>query len=299
MVRRLVLIPLALAALLVFTASASASQIVGRNATDVRLEVNAKGMALVMFRQGGSLKHVLAWGAANDNVKFKLDYSGGYGAFGAALWKTFNDESSPYDGAPLHWLVAARRAPDGSWWALQTWQRMLPNYGYVPWKPLQSAWELHLSHWTGPLPQLEIWLDWVYHGRFHHLFGRYTYRDRPVYGNGSTPVGNPTDPYGRNIYVDTYNSAYGSGWKREMSFLTHRPNGNFCYGFYPRQSIYDGGRRPAGHGQRYRATVIGPGVAPDAYWEGQGLGAYDRTLDARMNALEDQVSQSDPHCQKD
>lgn len=300
MARCVLAVAVLLALLLGAAGTARASQIIARDATDVRLEVNAKGMALVTFRQRGSVERVLAWGATNGDVKFKLDYSGGWGAFGKPVWKTFADASRPYEGPSLHWLVAARKGPDGSYWALQAWQRMLPMYGYAPWKPLQSAWELHLSHWTGEeVPRLEIWLDWVYRGRFHHLFGRYTYRGKPVYGYSNTPGGNPLDPYGRNVYVDTYNSAYGPGWEREMGFLTHKPSGTFCYGFYPHTSAYDGRRTPASHGTRYRATVIGPGVAPDAYWEGADPGAYDPVLDAQMNQLEEQVVGSDPRCQKD
>jgi len=41
----------------------------------------------------------------------------------------------------------------------------------------------------------------------------------------------PLDSYGRNVFVDTFGSAYGPGWKRENSFLTHGPGGAFCYGF--------------------------------------------------------------------
>ena len=289
---------LALVALLAPAGAAQASDIIGRNATGVKLEVNAQGMALVTFRSAGRLRHVLAWDAVNEEVDFRLDYSGGWGTFKKAVWKTFQDASRPYGGPELHWLVVARRAPDGSYWALQAWQRMLPNYGYAPWKPLQSAWELHLSHWRGPVPKLEIWLDWVYSKHFHHLFGRYTYRGKPVYGYSNTSSGVPLDPYGRNVYVDTFDSAYGPGWKREMSFLTHRPRGNFCFGFYPRRSVYDGSQRPAGNGERYRATVIGPGVAPDAYWEGQGLGAFEPGLEAEMNALGDEIAGSDPRCQQ-
>ncbi len=295
---RVLLLALVLCGILVLSAPANASRIIGRDTTDVRLQVNGKGMALVTFKSQGQQKRVLAWGALNEDTKFKVDYSGGYGAFGEPVWKTFKDMSLPYDGPGLHWLVAARKAPDGSYWALQAWQRMLPNYGTPPWKSLQAAWELHLSHWTGPVAQLEIWLDWVYSGRFHHLFGRYTYQGQPVFGYGNTPSGNPTDPFGRNVYVDTFNSAYGSGWKRDMSFLTHRPAGNFCYGFYPRKSLYDGSQRPAGNGERYRATVIGPGVTPDAYWEGAGLGSYDSALDAQMNELARQVAEGDSRCQK-
>jgi hypothetical protein len=288
----------AVAVALAAAAPASGSQIIGRNATNVKLKVDAKGRALVTFRDAKGVKRVLAWGAVNDDVRFKLDYSGGYGAFKKPLWKTFKDASRPYDGPPLKWLVTARKARDGSYWAIQSWQRMLPNYGYTPWRASQKVWELHLSHWRGPVPKLEIWLDWVYRGKFHHLFGRYTYRGKPVFGYAHTPTGVPLDPYGRNVYVDTLGSAYGPGWKREMSFLTHRPNGNFCYGFYPRRSVYDGSQRPAGHGSRYRATIIGPGVTPDAYWEAAGLGAYDPALDAEMNAVGVKIANGDSACQK-
>ena len=44
----------------------------------------------------------------------------------------------------------ACKAPDGSYWALQSWQRMLPNLGYAPWKKLQRARELHPGVQFGP-----------------------------------------------------------------------------------------------------------------------------------------------------
>src|SRR3990172_3483329 len=112
--QRLVSLLVALTAVLVLSASANASRIIGRDATDVRLQVNAKGMALVTFKSNGQQKRVLAWGAVNEDTKFKLDYSGGYGAFDEPVWKSFRDASLSYDGPELHWLVAARKAPDGS-----------------------------------------------------------------------------------------------------------------------------------------------------------------------------------------
>ena len=88
-----------------------------------------------------------------------------------------------------------------------------------------------------------------------------TYLGKPVHGFRSTSAGVPLDTFGRNVYLDTLNSGYGKGWRRENSFLVHKPTGKFCYGFYSH------GGRPPGAGQRYRATVIGPGVTPDVYWE--------------------------------
>ncbi len=181
----------------------------------------------------------------------------------------------PYDGAELHWLVASCRAPDGSYWALQSWQRMLPNYGLRP-SPKQAVWELRLSHWTGEPAVLEVATNWAYR-RFDHIFGRFSYLASPVYGFRSTSAGVPLDSFGRNLYVDTFNSAYGRGWKRENSFLMHSGSGAFCYGFFRH------GTRPAGAGERYRATIIGPGVTPDVFWQSEAPGPYSRELDALAN----------------
>ena len=79
--------------------------------------------------------------------------------------------------------------------------------------------------------------------------------------------------------------AYGRGWRRENSFVTHKGTGVFCYGFY-RHDPTSGGyvappswprhdRRGPGVGKRYRLTVPGPGVTPDIRWEGPGLHPYD------------------------
>ena len=54
---------------------------------------------------------------------------------------------------------------------------------------------------------------------------RFTYQGLPVYGFSHKLSGEPLDDYGRNIYLDTFNSAYGPGWRRENGFLTHNPTG--------------------------------------------------------------------------
>src|SRR2546430_4327389 len=69
------------------------------------------------------------------------------------------------------------------------------------------------------------------------------------YGFQSTETGQPPDTYGRNVYVDTFDSAYGTGWKRENSFLTHRPKGSFCYG------VYAHGNRPSRRCRRDRKST--------------------------------------------
>jgi hypothetical protein len=276
-------------------APAYGSQLVDRNASNVKLAANANGEALLTYSAGGQVKHVLAWGAVNaiaptsahQQVKFSLDYAGGYGKYHRDYWKTFGTSCGSYDGPPLGWLVAACKAPDGSYWALQAWQRALPNYGLPP-APDQSAWDLHLSHWTGPIAALTIKEDWSYR-RFDHLYGSLTYNGGGVYGFRSTRAGVPLDTFGRNLYVDTFGSVYGAGWKRENSFLTHKPNGTFCYGFYPH------GSHPSGKGTKYRATVIGPGVTPDILWQGNAPGPYDRATDLAANA-EQHAAFADPAC---
>src|SRR5579872_55184 len=43
-----------------------------------------------------------------------------------------------YTGPQLAWMVVACTAPDGSYWAIQSWQRLLPDYGLTP-SPAQAA----------------------------------------------------------------------------------------------------------------------------------------------------------------
>lgn len=265
--------------------SATASQLIDRNAHNLKLAINAKGEALITYTAGGRLKHVLAWDAINaraptrggKQIAFKLDYAGGWGKYHREYWRTFGSYCGRYDGPPLAWFVAACKAPDGSYWALQAWQRGLPNYGVTP-TAAQSSWELHLSHWRGALPVLSIVVDWAYR-RYDHLFGRLTYAGNAVYGFHSTSAGVPLDTFGRNIYLDTFGSAYGEGWSRENSFLTHTGRGSFCYGFYPH------GAHPEGTGTRYRATVEGPGVMPDVMWQGTAPGPYNASVDDQANEL--------------
>jgi hypothetical protein len=321
--RRSFVLALAVAAAVVAVPVANASQLIDRNAANVKLLINKQGEALLTYTKGGKSMHVLAWGAVNAlpptvdaaQVEFKLDYQGGWkkhylddpavrrlqaeykklkrtqssylgspvvkqlsakSAFARDYWrKSFNGFCPRYTGPKLAWFVAACTAPDGSHWAIQQWQRQLPNYGVQP-NATQSVWELRLSHWTGELPVLEVEMDWAWH-RWDHLYGKYTYRGEPVYGFASTPSGQPLDGFGRNLYVDTLDSAYGKGWKRENSFLTHKGTGAFCYSINPHHP------HPAGNGVMYRATIQGPGVTPDVMWTGTPRGPFDKEADAISN----------------
>jgi hypothetical protein len=307
-VKRLLLPSLLLA--LAAVPPAFGSQVLDRNASSVRLAVDRAGHALVTYEAGGHVKHVLVWGAVNarapgpevPQVRFRRDYSGGFGAFGRPLWRTFRNACGPYDGPALSWLVAACEAPDGSYWALQAWQKNLPHRGVDPWLAAQSEWELHISHWTGPPAKLEVWTDWAYADRVHDLFGQFTYLGVPVHGFATGRV--PRDSYGRNLYIDTLDSRYGAGWKRETSVVSRRPNGNFCYSFWPTRDVTLPGSplRPAGDGKRYRITAMGPGVTPDVSWEGADPGDFDPgdvadvAREREANAIVDRVAAGDSLC---
>lgn len=294
-------------------ARSGATEIIDRNVRDPVFKVDASGRAGITYTtQTGTVRHALVWGAVDAyapqagarQMKFKKDYAGGWGVFRKDIVATMQNTCAPVAMPALPWLVSACRAKDGSFWALQYWQRMLPNLGLKPWQPEQAAWELHVSHWTGEVARLEVHLDWSYSVHFHHLFGRLTYRGRPVYGFSSTPTGAPLDGWGRNLYLDTFDSAYGQGWRRENSFLAHTGTGVFCYGFYPHPPYegYPQGDRPPGNGERYRITVLGPGVTPAIGWEGGGLPDYDQAdpsllqHEQTMNDL--QRSLNDPLCRQ-
>jgi hypothetical protein len=317
---RFVVLVCAFAAALSLVGTAGASQLIARNASHVKLAVNRKGTELITYSLRGKVTHLLAWGAVNarkrpasrkiPQVKLKLDYSGGW-KHRRLVWKHFKNGCRPYDGPELPWLVTACKAPNGSYWALQSWQTALPNLGMAPWLAPQKTWWLHLSHWTGQLAQLEAHTDWIYGHRFQEAFGRYTYKGVGIRGFDTTRFGAPTDGYGRLLFLDTYNSSYGPGWLRENSFVSHGPPGMFCYGFY-RRNPWVGGyahprsipkrKRGPGIGEQYRITAQGPGVTPDVMWQGPGLHPYngndpaDVALESEMNATLDAIRGSWKKC---
>ena len=284
--RRLGVSAAAVIAVLAVVGSAQAAQLIARNATGVQLRADKQGHALLTYRQGGVARRVLVWGAINarvpapgtHQVAFTVDYSGGRGA-------PFAGACGRYDGPALPYLVAACKAPDGTYWAAQSWGRPLPNLGFTPWNSETSEKWLEVSHWTGELPQLELHMGWVWSNRFQQVFGRYTYKGHPVYGFGTTRYGAPTDGFGRLVYLDTFNSAYGAGWKRENSFVPHNPTGAFCYGFYSFDPTKGGyrhppgatGRRGPGTGEQYRITASGTGVLPNVAATIPALHPFDRS----------------------
>jgi hypothetical protein len=236
-------------------------------------------------------------------VGFRYDYSGGWKSHGTAEYaRSFKDTCRAYDGPPLILRVAACKAPDGSYWALQSWRRLAPMRGFASFRPEQDAFELHVSHWSGPLPELEVSPNWTYGGTLQGLFGRLTYHGEAVYGF-RTPSATRSDPYARFVYIDTFNSVYGRGWKRDTGIVTHRGNGAFCYSFVaqaPPPGYPSREPRGPGNGERHRVRVMGPGVTPIVEWEGEGLHRYsaasDRVFNRRFDRL---VGPSDRVCTRE
>jgi hypothetical protein len=291
-------------------AGASASALLGdRDVSAPTLQVNAQGIALVSYKTAAGLqRHVLAWGAVNavanstsgaKQQTFQLDYSGGWKSQkNSNYWKTFKNGCAPYDGPALPFFVAGCKAPDGSYWAIQEWQRNLPMRGFDPWTPQQKAVEVHLSHWTGDLPVLEIYQHWTYGDHQQGFFGRLTYQGQPVYGTKTTSS-TVNDPFARNIYIDAFNSDYGSGWRHDTAISTHPGNGGFCYTFVP-QAPPAGypSKQPHGNGlgEQYRISVMGPGVTPIVQWVGPKLTQLDPSAQAAATQEFDSILGGDRHC---
>src|SRR5258705_1268959 len=294
--------------------AAFASDRVGLNASNVQLAVSTDGKrAIVTYRAQGRTRHVLVWGAANalspnpnvPQTRFRIDWTGGWETYGHTIWQTFGKVCSAYDGPVLANVVAACRGSDGSYWALQRWQPNLPHRGYPPYKAGQTDWELDVSHWTGPIAQLELYADWAFNGDAHNLFGRLTYGGVPVHGFHTVKgTGAPQDRYGRSLYIDTLDSRYGPGWKRETSIVFRKPTGVFCYSFWPTHDVSLPGRpaRPAGDGSAYRLNIVGPGVTPNLVGTVRDPGRWDPNdeakmrLQSEMKALQLQLSQGDKFC---
>lgn len=294
-------------------AAASATVILGdRDVSAPTLKVNAKGIALVEYgTKAGLNRHVLLRGAINALANptlgtaqqaFQLDYSGGWKSQkNARYWATFKNSCARYDGPSLPFFIAGCKAPDGSYWALQTWQRNLPMRGFAAWTDQQKGVELHVSHWSGELPVLEIYRHWTYGDAQQGFFGRLTYQGQPVFGTRSSSA-RVSDPWARNIYIDAYNSDYGSGWRHDTAISTHSGSGGFCYTFVPQAP-------PAGYpstktngnglGEQNRVSVIGPGVTPIVQWVGNRLTSLDRALQADATQRFDQILGGDAHCARE
>jgi hypothetical protein len=277
-------------ALLALPALAGAAEIVDRNVGSPGLRVNGRNVALVTYTVRGAPRHVLYWGAVNWADSFKRDYSGGWKSK-MADYKTFGNSCKPYTGPSLAFMIAACDAPDGSHWALQQWARLWRNYGGD-----RAPNELYVSHWKGDVGQLLIETDYSYHGKHQHLWGKFSFHGKPVFGTKWSLQGVPQDKKGRNIYVDFLK---GPKWHRVNSFLTHPPTAGFCYTFADHSPAASAAWNGQGTGDAYRATAIGPGVTPLVQTHFAPPGPYETASDDAANAAQHELLGGDSRCRID
>ena len=78
-------------------------------------------------RADGSVRHGSRGAAINarapsqeiPQVRFRWDYAGGWGKYrNGRYWQTFWNTCFPYDGPALPLVVAACKAPNGSYWTV-------------------------------------------------------------------------------------------------------------------------------------------------------------------------------------
>ena len=225
-----------------------------------------------------------AWGVgqrdrpdpSSEQVEFELDRSGGYNKYKRDYWKTFGSRLRPLRRAGAR--LEGRRLPRARrfHWALQPWQRALSELR-DPADGKQAVWELRLSHWNpASWRVLTVKTDWAYR-RFDHRTARTRTSDGSV-STASAPQARGAarhlrqEPLPRHLQLELR-----ARLEAGEQLPAHRTRGTFCYGFFPH------GARPAGRGTKYRATIIGPGVTPDVFWEGPAPGAYDRAADQAAN----------------
>ena len=261
------------------------------------LKADRSGVAWVRYVRGGAQVNATLSAAVNATPKFRVRYT----------QPQIRNACGPYRGPRLPYQVLACTMPDGSHWMVQVWQRLKPNFGGTT-----GVREIHVSHWTGELPVLDVHSDWAWEGQFEHLYGTVTYRGDAVYGGATDRFGNPLDRLGRNIYIDALAPAdyrpHRSGWVRINGVLAQRPKGAFCYAFSPKSAtnlppslqgnpnVQATGRSSKG---RYRAAVSGPGVTPIVVTAFASPPPYDPETEAAIDAEQRPLFLAKSECRRE
>ena len=235
---------LVVGASLLLVPSAPASELLGdRDVTDATLQVNGRGEASSSYtRSTGAPRRVLVWGAVNACRRARASHRCGSrmttraagGSTGRQCGAPSPNRCQLYDGPSLPNLVAACKAPDGSYWALQHWQRYLRCAASLRSARVTASRSSTSRTGTGPYRS----------SRFPRTgpttaVGRGSSGDSPTRASPCTASARPRQPgpsrTRRYVYIDTLNSRFGPGWQRAAGILTHVANGAFCYSFVPQE----------------------------------------------------------------
>ena len=223
--------------------SALASQTIDANVTSVRLAVNAKGEALVTYtRANGQASTRAGVGRAErDRPRRVPSRSSGSSSTtregpGSTARRATGARSRTSAGRTpvLRFRTALPRAPP----------RTAPTGGFrsgsgcsrsAASRPFsRPTWPGSCTSRTGRRrsPCSRSRPTGRTAASFQGLFGRLVYEGKPVHGF-RTPTRGRIDHNARYVYIDTFDSAYGPGWKRDGAKVTHLGSGGFCYSFAP------------------------------------------------------------------
>ena len=208
--------------------SARASIKIAADVREAALRVDTSGDAEV------------SWTSASGDRGSLVVYRDGSLRYGATL--AGPDVSRATGTVSIPWAVTVRRTADGSFYALQSWRRLAGG-------PV----ELRLSRWKGAPTKLTLRTVCCKWGH-ENVEGGASFHGTPIFGQRVTAQGAPLDPYGRNVYLDSFRAGH---WLRMMGILTHTSTGTFTLWI-----------RPEWSGSRYRGTISGPNwgwtLGPDA-----------------------------------
>jgi hypothetical protein len=124
---------------------AQAAKLLVRDVTNAQLRLAGSDRAIVSYQEGGVARRAELSGSG-DWAELGVTYAAHRAGAGCTR----------YSGPALPLLVAACDASDGSYWALQVWERLVPNYG-----GRSAPLELYVSHWSGEPGALEVHTDWA------------------------------------------------------------------------------------------------------------------------------------------
>ena len=218
--------------------------------------------------------------APDPNVpqqQFKFDYTGGWGKYHKAdYWKRSRTCAGRTPGRRSSTPSPPARRPTAPTGRFRAGSASTPSAASA--RSFRSTWPGSCISRTGRSrsrrsrsPELDV----------RRAVPR-AVRPTPLRGQAGPRLQDPdaekSDRNARYVYIDTFNSAYGPGWRRDGAKVTHVPNGGFCYSFAPLARPppgYPSVPTVSGQGERHRITAMGPGVTPDVQWEGAALGPYD------------------------